>query len=227
MSLSLRPQRSALKKDPEVALTAKTDMDSPRTDLNRHWYALYVNVRCERVTADALHSRGFENFLPLGRTGHRWSDRIKELEVPLFPRYLFCRFSAQDRHRVLTTPSVAYVVGIGNTPVPIPDGEIAALEAVLKSGVASQPWPFLQTGQWVRIEAGSLAGLEGILLDSRGSRRLVISVTLLQRSVAVEVDRLDVAPAAQRRRPLSTVPALTRPKRSDPKDRTSRFDLTS
>ena len=184
-------------------------MVSPMRDLNRCWFALYVNVRRERVTACALKTRGFEEFLPLCTTRRRWSDRIKELEVPLFSRYLFCRFNVQDRHRVLTTPGVEYVVGIGKVPVIVPDAEIAALEAVMKSGATAQLWPFLQTGQWVRIEGGALAGLEGILLDFRGSRRLVISVTLLQRSVAVEIDRLDVTPVAPPRRPLSTVPPLT------------------
>jgi len=200
-------------------------MVSPMTDLNRQWFALHVNVRRERMAADALRGKGFEEFLPLCRTRRRWSDRVKELEVPLFSRYLFCRFRGEDRHRVLTTPGVGYIVGIGNIPVPVPDGEIAALEAVRKSGVVAQPWPFLQTGQWVRIEAGTLAGLEGILLDFRGSRRLVISITLLQRSVAVEIDRLDVAPAVSRRRPLSTVSALTWPQKigSEASDVASRF----
>ena len=178
-------------------------------DLNRCWFALYVKVRRERGTADALHSRGFEEFLPFCRTRHRWSDRIKEVEVPLFPRYLFCRFNVQDRHRVLTTPGVEYVVGIGKIPVIIPNEEIAALEAVMKSAAIAQLWPFLQTGQWVRIEEGALSGLEGILLDFRGSCRLVISVTLLQRSVAVEIDRLNITPVAPPRRPRSTVPHLT------------------
>jgi len=184
-------------------------MVSPMTDLNRQWFALHVNVRRERMAADALRGKGFEEFLPLCRTRRRWSDRVKELEVPLFSRYLFCRFRGEDRHRVLTTPGVGYIVGIGNIPVPVPDGEIAALEAVRKSGVVAQPWPFLQTGQWVRIEEGALSGLEGILLDFRGSCRLVVSVTLLQRSVAVEIDRLNVTPIAPPRRPRSTVPHLT------------------
>ena len=190
-------------------------MVSPMTNLNRCWFALYVKVRRERVTADALHSRGFEEFLPLCRMRRHWSDRTKELEVPLFSRYLFCRFDSRDRHRVLITPGVEYVVGIGKVPVIVPDAEIAALKAVMKSGAAIQPWPFLQTGQSIRIEAGTLAGLEGILLDFRGKRRLVISVTLLQRSVAVEIDRLDATPIAPPRRPLSTVPPLTWPRESE------------
>ena len=172
---------------------------------NPCWFALYVKVRQERATAAILQSCGFETFLPLCKTTRRWSDRIKNLEAPLFSRYLFCRFDKQERHRVLTTHGVNYVVGIGKTPVPVPDAEIGALEAVMKSGIAAQPWPFLQAGQWVRIEAGTLSGLEGILQDFRGSRRLVVSVTLLQRSVGMEIDRLDVTPIAPPRRLLRTV----------------------
>ena len=177
------------------------------TDRNPCWFALHVKVRQERAAAAALHSRGFEAFLPLCKTRRRWSDRIKDLEVPLFSRYLFCQFNMQERHRVLTTLGVEYIVGIAKIPIPISDVEIAALEAVMKSGAAAQPWPFLQAGQWVRIEGGAsagLAGFEGILLDFRGRRRLVISVTLLQRSVAVEIDRLDVTPVAPPCRPFST-----------------------
>ena len=200
-------------------------MVSPMTDLNRQWYALYVNVRREKVTAAALHNRGFEKFLPFGRTRRRWSDRIKELEVPLFSRYLFCRFNVQERHRVLTTPGIEYIVGIGKIPVPVPDVEISAMETVMNAGVTTQPWPFLQTGQWVRIEEGALSGLEGILLDFRAGCRLVISVTLLQRSVAVEIDRLDVTPIALPRKPLSTVPPFTWPQEieSAALDSASRF----
>lgn len=198
---------------------------SPITNLNCCWFALHVKVRQERAAAAILHSRGFEAFLPLSKTRRRWSDRIKDLEVPLFSRYLFSRFNVQDRHRVLTTPGVEYVVGIGKIPVIVPDAEIAALEAVMKSGTDIQPWPFLQTGQWVRIEEGTLSGLEGILLDFRGSCRLVISVTLLQRSVAVEIDRLDVTPVAPPRRPRSTVLPLTWPQEieSAALDSASRF----
>ena len=196
---------------PRLAVTRslKDAQVLPMADSNPCWFALHVKVRQERMTAHALQRRGFEQFLPLFKIRRRWSDRIKELEMPLFCRYVFCRFHAEDRLRVLTTPGVEYVVGTGKVPVPISDDQIAALEAVMKSGASAQPWPFLRAGQWVRIEAGTLAGLEGILQDFRGSRRLVISVSLLQRSVAVEIDRLEVSPIAPPHRPLSTIlPAL-------------------
>lgn len=158
------------------------------------WFALQVKPRHERAIAGALRSHGLDEFLPLYRAKRRWSDRVKELEVPLFPQYVFCRFGALDRGRVVSTPGVRSIVGIGKTPAPVADSEIAALQAVVRAGLGAHPWPFLETGQWVRIDAGPLRGLEGILAGSRSPYRLVIAVTLLQRSVAVEVDRLDITP---------------------------------
>src|SRR5437879_5370408 len=118
----------------------------------------------------------------------RWADRIKEIELPLFPGYLFCRFDQKNRFPIVVTPGVLQVVGVGKIPVPVADVEIAALQTAVQSGLPRQPWPFLQIGQRVRVEYGSLCGLEGILLTFKGRHRLVLSVTLLQRSVAVEVD---------------------------------------
>lgn len=175
------------------------------TDLTSNWFAIHTKVRRERVANSALQNRGFETFLPLCKTRRRWSDRIKELEVPLFPRYFFCRFKLHDHRQVVTTLGIEYVVGIAKNPVAIPDAEIASLEAVMRSDMAAQQWPFIQKGQWIRITSGALAGIEGILQDCRGNRRLVISVTLLQRSVALDIDRLDVTPIAPPSRPLSTV----------------------
>ena len=163
-------------------------------DTSRFWFALRVKSRFEKTVAGSLKSKGFEEFLPLYRAPHHWSDRVKEVEVPLFPRYLFCRFSAEERLRVLTTPGVELVVGIGKIPAPILDAEIAAVQAIVRSRLGAQPWPFLQVGQRVLIRAGPLAGLEWILLQTRNSYRLIVSVTLLQRSVAVEIHQLNVTP---------------------------------
>lgn len=160
------------------------------------WYALHVRPRYEKAIASTLLSKGYEGFLPLYRQKNRWSDRIKEIHLPLFPGYLFCRFDINKRLPILVTPGVIRVVGIGKTIYPVDDSEINALQAIVSSGLAAQPWSYYNIGQKVRIESGSLSGVEGILIAIKGSSRLVVSVTLLQRSVAVEIDKARVNPVA-------------------------------
>jgi transcription antitermination factor NusG len=161
------------------------------------WFALQVRSRRESCVADYLRGQGYEWFLPLYKCRRRWSDRIKEVQTPLFPGYLFCRFDPQDRLPILKTPGVIQIVGVNRTPVAVEESEISAVQTLVAAGVPNQPWPFLQVGEKVRIESGSLCGLEGILLDFKGSHRLVLSITLLQRSVAVEIDSAFVASTSQ------------------------------
>jgi transcription antitermination factor NusG len=160
------------------------------------WFALHVRNRRETSVTDHLTAKGYEWFLPLEKSRRRWSDRIKEIEQPLFPGYVFCRFDAFNRLPVLIIPGVIGVVGIGKVPTAIEDSEIANLQRVVKAELPCQPWPFLQIGERVRIDAGPLGGIEGILLAFKGSQRLVLSVTLLQRSVAVEIETTFASPAA-------------------------------
>jgi transcription antitermination factor NusG len=148
------------------------------------------------VASDTLRGKGYEEFLPLYRSQRRWSDRIKELELPLFPGYLFCRFDVHDRLPILTTPGVISIVGAGKTAIPVENEEIEAVRAILRSGLAAQPWPFLGVGSKVYIEGGPLAGVEGIITNADKVCRLIISVSLLQRSVAVEIDREWARPIA-------------------------------
>jgi transcription antitermination factor NusG len=161
------------------------------------WYALRVRSRCEHTVATHLQGKGYGSLLPLYKCRRRWSDRFKEIELPLFPGYVFCQFNPLNRLPILSIPGVVHVVGVSKTPLPIDESEIAAIQAAVKSRLPSQPWPFLKVGQRVRIEYGPLCGLEGILLDFRGRQRLVISVTLLQRSVAVQIDGSWVGPMPQ------------------------------
>jgi len=178
------------------------------------WFALQVRARHEKNIAEMLRGKGYNPFLPLYECRRRWSNRYKMLELPLFPGYLFCRFDVHDRLPILKTPGVILVLGIAKTPVPIDSAEIDAIRTIVGSGLQSQPWPFLQVGARVRIEHGALCGLEGVLLDFRGRHRLVVSVTLLQRSVAVEIDGACVSSGQNRRfpaaalRPQSTLPQL-------------------
>src|SRR5712664_3647911 len=165
------------------------------------WFALQVRSRYENVVTAHLDGKGYEWFLPLYKCRRRWSDRFKEIECPLFPGYVFCRLNPLDRLPILIVPGVSLIVGMGKTPVAIDETEIAAIQAAVKSGLPSQPWPFVQIGQRVRIEHGPLYGLEGVLLDFRGRHRLVLSVTILQRSIAVQVEDTWVRQIPQQVRP--------------------------
>jgi transcription antitermination factor NusG len=126
---------------------------------------------------------------------------VKQLDLPLFPGYLFCRFDVRDRLPILTTPGVISIVGAGKTPVPVDDEEIEAIRAILRSGLAAQPWPFLRVGSKVYVEGGPLAGVEGIIANTDKVYRLVVSVSLLQRSVAVEINREWARPIPDRMGP--------------------------
>jgi transcriptional antiterminator NusG len=153
------------------------------------WFAIRVKSRRENVTAIALRGKGLEEFAPTCRARNRWSDRVKEVDVPLFPGYIFCRFDPQHRLPVMTTPGIVSIVGLGKTPVPVDDSEIARIQSVVSSGALAYPWPFLCIGQKVTIRRGPLTGVEGFLIASKDQYRLVVSVQLLQRSVATEIDR--------------------------------------
>jgi transcription antitermination factor NusG len=165
-----------------------------RTNVSYPWYAIRVRSRFENVVATILEGKGYEGFLPLYDTRRTWSDRIKQIQVPLFPGYVFCRFDVQRRLPILTTPGVVGIVGVGKCPVALDDAEIMGLQVAVRSGLPTGPWPFLRIGQQVRIEYGPLSGLKGILLNFKGQQRLVLSVTLLQRAIAVEVDGAWVQP---------------------------------
>jgi transcription antitermination factor NusG len=153
------------------------------------WYALHVRTRFEKVVARNLRGKGYEEFLPLYTRTNRWSDRVKQIELPLFPGYVFCRFNPYDRLPVLTVPGVNAIVGIGKNLLPVEESELDAIRTVLKSGSCCEPWPFLEVGQRVRVEYGPLAGTEGLVTTVKNTHRLVISINMLQRSVAVEIDR--------------------------------------
>ena len=183
----------------------------PRPQLS--WYALRVQSRLSSLASTTLRGKGYEEFLPLYRARRRWSDRIKELELPLFPGYLFCRFDVSDRLMpILTTPGVIGILGAGKTPVPVDIEEIEAIRAILRSGLAAQPWPLLRVGAKVYIERGPLAGLEGIVINTDKVYRLIVSVSMLQRSVAVEIDREWARPIADGNgAPRPTLSERTRP----------------
>ena len=161
---------------------------------NQRWFALQVRTRWEGSTAVLLAGKGYQTLLPTYQTKKRWNGRVKQLNAPLFPGYVFCQFDAQNRLPILVTPGVISVVGRGRIPLPVDDSEIAAIQTVISSGFQAEPWPYLEIGQRIRIESESLNGLEGILINFKGNHRIVVSVSLLRRSVALEIDRASVKP---------------------------------
>jgi len=160
------------------------------------WFAILTRTGRERTATMLLENAGYECYLPVSKFVRRWSDRMKEVEVPLFPGYLFCRMNQHNRLPVLMTPGVIQIVGVGKTPIPVEEHEIGAIQRVGKSGLPTMPWPYLEVGHVVRIEEGPLDGLTGIVLKIKSGLKLVLSVSLLQRSVAVEIDRRWISGAA-------------------------------
>jgi transcription antitermination factor NusG len=165
-------------------------------DESRAWFALAVKPNHERAAAQALDSRGGEVFLPLYRARRRWTDRVRQLELPLFGGYVFCRFERPDNARVLAAPSAVPVVSFGNRPAAIPEGDIESARRLASSGLELGPWPLLRVGGRARIEAGPLAGVEGVVTRLKDAWRVVVTVELLERPAAAEVDRGVVVAAA-------------------------------
>jgi transcription antitermination factor NusG len=157
-------------------------------DIRNSWYALYTRHQHEKSVHRVLAGKGFEAFLPLYTAAHQWKDRVKRVSLPLFPCYVFIRGPLVQWLPVLTTPGVHAVVGYGGEPACIADAEIDAIRTVVDSSVKAEPYPYLKCGDRVRVTAGPLRGLEGILLRKKNWCKLLLSVDMLQRSVAVEID---------------------------------------
>jgi transcription antitermination factor NusG len=153
------------------------------------WFAVLVRTGKEKNATLLLENSGYECYLPISKCTRRWSDRLKEIELPLFPGYLFCRMNPNNRLPVLMTPGVIQIVGSGKTPIPVEEQEIASIQRVVRSGLSTMPWPYLQVGHAVRIEEGPLQGMTGIVIKIKSGLKLVLSVSLLQRSIAIEIDR--------------------------------------
>lgn len=160
------------------------------------WYAVRTRSRHEKLVARQLENQGIQSFLPIVTKISRWSDRSKQVELPLFSGYAFVRLdhSSSDRVRVLHTQGVVNFVGVQGAGIPIPDQEIENISLVLSSKVSYQERPYLQVGQRVRVAGGALDGVEGILAAENSDRSLVISVGLIQRSLSVRVAGYNVEP---------------------------------
>ncbi len=156
------------------------------------WYALYTNARHEKVVARQLEERSIETFLPLYRSLRRWKDRRQQVELALFPSYVFVRIALTERLRVLQVPGVVNLVGFNGKFPSLPDQEINCLRNGLESHIYAEPHPYLCVGKKVRVVAGPMAGTEGVLTRKKDKYRVVISIDVLMRSVAVEIDGSDL-----------------------------------
>ncbi len=175
------------------------------------WFAVQTRSNQEKIAKALLTEKGVPTFLPLRLERSRRRDKVVELESPLFPGYLFCQFAPEDRGPVVTVKSVVRVVGLGRTPIAVEPAEISAVRAIVASGAPYMPWPYVGVGDRVRIVAGPLAGTSGILTGQRGVDRVVVSIGLIQQSVAVEVKRSWLAPARTCR---TIIPVGTRRKQA-------------
>lgn len=166
----------------------------PAEYVEPHWYAVQTCANHEKRVLQQFGPRNVDAYLPLYESVRRWKDRRMRLELPLFPGYVFVHLALRDRLRVLQTPSVVRLVGFGGQPVALPDQEVEALRQGLRHEMHIEPHPYLKAGQRVRVKTGPLQGLQGVLVRRKGVSRFVISLDLIMRSVAAEIDVADLEP---------------------------------
>jgi len=183
-------------------------MNQEHTLAQPHWYAVYTCANHEKRIAAELTQRSVENFLPVYSSVRRWKDRRVTLDLPLFPGYVFVRLALRDRLRVVQIPSVVRLVGFGGVAAALPETEMEIVRAGLSRGLRAEPHPFLTVGRRVRITGGPFAGLEGILKQKRSGLRVVVSLELIQRSVAVDVDAADVQSVLGERAVVPRLPGV-------------------
>jgi transcription antitermination factor NusG len=163
------------------------------------WFAVRVRSRHEKVVEASLKGKGYHTFLPVFRDHRKWGRRSAEVECPLFPGYVFAELEFHRRLPILQTAGVVQFVCNGHLPAPVDPAELAAIRAVSLSGLPVAPWPFLEAGQRVRVGSGALSGVEGVLLHVKNRDRIVVTLSLLQRSLAVELDRAAIVPIGPKR----------------------------
>jgi transcription antitermination factor NusG len=171
--------------EPESPITPRED--SP-------WWAIYTRYQCEKTVAQNLSTKDFEVFLPLYKSVRRWTDRQKTLSLPIFPGYVFVRGGLDRRLEIVTTPGVQMILFYGEQVATIPEAEIHAIRRTVEGPCRIEPHPYLKCGERVHVTRGSLRGIEGVLVRKKNLYRLVLSMDLLARSVAVEINASDVEP---------------------------------
>jgi len=188
-----------------AAAPIETEPPAEGAALHRDWFAVFTRSHHEKRVAQHLTQRGIQSFLPLYKAVHQWTHyRRVALDLPLFPNYIFVHIAAQERIRTLEVPGILSLVGHGNPPASLPDVEIESLRSGLQSR-NFEPHPYLAVGKRVRIAAGPLAGMEGIVLRRKSGLRVVLTVDLIRQSVAVEVYASELEFCASHAQPLVKV----------------------
>jgi transcription antitermination factor NusG len=192
-------------------MTKPITIDSEPTSLTEDavqnemfWYAGYTASRHEKRVAEHFTQRGVEHFLPLYETIHRWNNGRHRIQLPLFPGYIFVHIALRDRMRVIEVPGFVRLVGFSGLPVPLPESGIVAMRKAMAMGINAQPHPYLTAGSRVEVVRGPFQGMRGILLRRRGKCHFVLSLDLIMRSMAVDVDACDVIPVHSSDNPRST-----------------------
>jgi transcription antitermination factor NusG len=189
---------------------AESEMGDKRAALLGNWHAVFTRHQHEKSVASVLSKKNYDAFLPLYRSVRHWQDRAKSLWLPLFPCYVFVREGMDRPLQILTTPGVVHIVKCGGQPAIVPQGQLDVIRRLVESSLRVECHPYLGCGDRVRIKTGPLTGLEGILTRQKGIARLVVSIEMLGRSAAVEIDRANVEGVA----PITTaVPAHVCPPR--------------
>lgn len=178
--------------EPTLPLGSRTHIEY----FEPHWYAAYTCANHEKGVTQQLERRSVECFLPLYESVRRWKDRRVRLQLPLFPGYVFVRLALADRRRVLEIPSVVRLVSFDGHPTPLPVEEIETIRTCLARRQLMAPHRYVSCGQRVRLLSGPLEGLTGTVVRQKNRTRFVISLELLMRSVAVEIDSADFDPHA-------------------------------
>lgn len=178
------------------------DQHAPELHAEPRWYACYTRARHEKRVDALLRERGIETFLPLVQRERQWADRKKLVEFPLFPSYLFGRFTLRGVHQVLTTPGVSTIVRTGGRPTPIPDEELDNVrlfaEALSLSGIDPEPRPYVEEGQQVRIKSGPFEGVTGVVVERRGRKRVLVGLEAIGQGLEIDIDRAALQPIGRR-----------------------------
>ena len=189
--------RSCIRSAMTQAITIDSEPSSRAEDAVQSellWYAGYTASRHEKRVAEHFAQRGVEHFLPLYETIHRWNNGRHRVQLPLFPGYIFVRIALRERRRVNEVPGFERLVGFNSLPCPLPEADINRMKEALNKGVVAEPYPYLTVGTRVEVRNGPLQGMTGILVRRQTKCRVVISVDLIMRSMAVEVEAADVVP---------------------------------